>query len=269
MTKVFISWSGEVSKEIAEELREWIPSVLQFARPYFTPNDVEKGSKWGTEISQQLAETNVGIICLTRDNFTKPWILFEAGALSKDLDNSKVCSVLFGMENSDLTGPLTTFQTTSFDQSDFRKLMLSINDSAGDRALSRDIFENVFLLWWPILEEKIGLILRKEPSLADKEVRSERDLLEEVLDLTRLAARRNARSHSDPKLPQGLVAQFLATLESLMDHYERDEGRNLFLPVSDQLEIAKFLVDVDQDSKIRFNDHYERLKERFDNIIPF
>jgi hypothetical protein len=121
MTNVFISWSGQQSKEIAEELRNWIPSVLQFAKPYYTPSDVEKGAKWGSEISQKLAESNIGIVCLTKENFTKPWILFEAGALSKDLEQSKVCSILFGMENTDLTGPLTTFQTTNFNKTDFKK----------------------------------------------------------------------------------------------------------------------------------------------------
>ncbi|WP_161594629.1 hypothetical protein [Marimonas lutisalis] len=45
MTNVFISWSGATSKRIAEELRGWIPATLQFAKPYFTPDDIEKGSK--------------------------------------------------------------------------------------------------------------------------------------------------------------------------------------------------------------------------------
>ena len=45
MTDVFISWSGDRSKEIAEALRKWIPSVLQFAKPYYTPSDIEKGAK--------------------------------------------------------------------------------------------------------------------------------------------------------------------------------------------------------------------------------
>jgi hypothetical protein len=44
MINVFISWSGDQSKAIAEEFRNWIPSVLQFARPYFTPDDIEKGA---------------------------------------------------------------------------------------------------------------------------------------------------------------------------------------------------------------------------------
>jgi hypothetical protein len=121
MTNVFISWSGDASKEIAEVLRNWIPSVIQSAKPYFTPNDIEKGAKWGNEISKKLSDCNVGIICLTRENVNRPWILFEAGALSKDLDQAKVCSILFGIDNADISWPLTTFQTTEFDKADFKR----------------------------------------------------------------------------------------------------------------------------------------------------
>ncbi|WP_165788483.1 hypothetical protein [Stutzerimonas stutzeri] len=40
--KVFISWSGDMSREIGEALRTWIPGVIQQVKPYFTPNDIEK-----------------------------------------------------------------------------------------------------------------------------------------------------------------------------------------------------------------------------------
>ncbi len=89
MTKVFLSWSGDLSRQLAEELRSWLPGVLQFVRPYFTPDDVEKGAKWNSEISKELEESDVGILCLTRNNLDKPWIIFEAGALSKNFGKSK------------------------------------------------------------------------------------------------------------------------------------------------------------------------------------
>jgi hypothetical protein len=38
--KVFISWSGEQSKEIAEAFRNWLPGVLQAEKPYFSPDDI-------------------------------------------------------------------------------------------------------------------------------------------------------------------------------------------------------------------------------------
>ena len=59
--KVFISWSGERSKHIAEILRDWIPSVLQAVKPYFSPDDVGKGSRWSTEIAKELDASRIGL----------------------------------------------------------------------------------------------------------------------------------------------------------------------------------------------------------------
>src|SRR3989304_2155596 len=134
-TKVFISWSGELSQKVAEAIRQWLPGVLQFVKPYFTPSDIEKGARWATDILTELSSSQLGIICLTKDNLDRPWILFESGALAKSFDKSKVCTVLFDVEPADLTGPLTVFQATRFEQSDFKKLVKSVNASGGDAKL--------------------------------------------------------------------------------------------------------------------------------------
>ena len=42
--KIFISWSGELSKALGEAIKDWIPKVLQSVKPYFTPDDIEKGA---------------------------------------------------------------------------------------------------------------------------------------------------------------------------------------------------------------------------------
>lgn len=185
---IFISWSGENSKKIASALKNWIPTVLQSAKPYFTPSDIEKGSKWETEITKKLSESKVGIICLTIENTEKPWILFEAGALSNKLEKSRVCPILFGLTNSDLKGPLATFQTTEFKKEDFKKLMKSINSLLEEHKISDVIFEEVFETFYPKLETSINEILvcsddNNETSTIPK--RTDRDILEEILELTR------------------------------------------------------------------------------------
>ena len=114
--KVFISWSGDLSRELAEALRDWLPAVLQSVKPFFTPNDIEKGARWGKDIALELQASALGIFCLTKENLTKPWIMFEAGALSKQLDSSRVCPVLFGVESADLEGPLVQFQASPFSE---------------------------------------------------------------------------------------------------------------------------------------------------------
>ena len=155
-TNVFISWSGDLSRKLAEALHQWLPSTLQFVRPYFSPSDIEKGTKWSSEISQELANSDIGIICLTRDNLDKPWVVFESGALSKNLDESRVCTVLFGVEPTDLKGPLTLFQHTLFKKDDFKRLFTTINNAGGDSRLDDATRDNVFEKWWPDLEEQVS-----------------------------------------------------------------------------------------------------------------
>jgi len=183
--KVFISWSGELSKEIGEIFSKWIPSVLQSVRPYFTPEGIEKGSRWSTEIAKELEDSQIGIIMLTRENLVEPWIMFEAGALSKELDRSKICPILFDVKNSDLVGPLVQFQATSFSKEEMKKLVKSINNACSENKLEDRVVDNVFEKWWPDLEEQVRLAMEKKRDGGDRKSRSDRELLEEVLNLSR------------------------------------------------------------------------------------
>jgi lambda repressor-like predicted transcriptional regulator len=199
VSKVFISWSGELSKKLAEELRGWLPGVLQFVKPYFTPEDIEKGTSWYSNIALELASSNVGILCLTKDNIENPWILFEAGALSKNFDKANVCTILFNLDTSDLKGPLTNFQATRFIKDEFKKLVVTINNTGNELKLSNDTLESVFEMWWPKLEEKISKILQTEIKTTQKK-RTERDLLEEILDLSRLRFRKESTYSSQSRM---------------------------------------------------------------------
>ena len=142
--KVFISWSGDLSRELAEALRDWLPAVLQSVKPFFTPNDIEKGARWAKDIAQELQSSAIGIFCLTKENLTKPWIMFEAGALSKQLDSSKVCPVLFGVESADLEGPLVQFQASPFSEVEMKKLIRTINAGLADQRLDDAVLNSVF-----------------------------------------------------------------------------------------------------------------------------
>lgn len=183
--KIFISWSGDLSKALGEAVRDWIPKVLQSVKPYFTPDDIEKGAKWDKEISQELASSQLGIMCLTQENQHSPWILFEAGALSKNIEESKVCPILFNFDTTDLTGPLSSFQATKFNKDDFKKLLESINNSCNESKLEQNSLDETFEMWWPKLDERINEILKKDTVAPKSKKRTERDILEEILELTR------------------------------------------------------------------------------------
>lgn len=183
---IFISWSGKASMEIAELIKNFIPKVIQSAKPYYTPDDIEKGLKWETEINQKLAECSIGLICLTKDNTDKPWILFEAGALSNRLDKAKVCPVLFGIKKSEITGPLSTFQLTEFTKNDFLKLLKSINKSLEENQINESNLTEIYEAFYPKLEENIKEIIKNNDSTIEtKPKRKDREILEEILLLVR------------------------------------------------------------------------------------
>jgi hypothetical protein len=126
--KVFLSWSGERSRRVAEALRDWLPDIIQSIKPWMSATDIEAGSRWSRELWDQLAETQVGILCLTTSNQQSPWMLFEAGALAKSLANTFVCPYLIGMDQNDIKpGPLVQFQTKRADENGTWELLKTLN----------------------------------------------------------------------------------------------------------------------------------------------
>ena len=94
---VFISWSGQRSAAVANFLREWLPSVIQAARPWVSSHSIEAGSRNQDEIAKALQGCKCGITCLAPENLTATWILYEAGALSKTIDEkTRLCTYLLG-----------------------------------------------------------------------------------------------------------------------------------------------------------------------------
>lgn len=205
--KVFISWSGDLSKSIAEAVRDWLPGVLQAVRPFFTPNDIEKGARWASDIAEALKASDVGLFVITPENIEKPWIMFEAGAISREMAASRICVLMFGIETTDLKGPLTQFQATRFQKSDFKRLISNINDALGVSKLDSPVLDDVFDIWWPRIEKKISDILSIEAKKAvSKEIRDQKDILEEVLSLTRSIQREMNVGQNRAFVPVGAPA---------------------------------------------------------------
>ena len=183
--KIFISWSGNVSKQVATALHGWLPRMLQVVRPYMSEEDTGKGARWSTDLTRELDETQFGIICLTPDNLAAPWIHFEAGALSKSIDKSRVVPFLFGVGTADITGPLVQFQGTKCDPLDMLRLVKDINTACGDHAIAEKVVEDSFSLWWPALKKDLDELSLLPGQSESATGRSAEELLREILDLTR------------------------------------------------------------------------------------
>ncbi|HYM45559.1 MAG TPA: toll/interleukin-1 receptor domain-containing protein [Solirubrobacteraceae bacterium] len=201
--KVFISWSGERSKAVADALRDWIPLVLHYAKPWLSESDIDAGSRWGDAVAKELEASNFGIICVTRDNVDEPWLLFEAGALAKSLQDAKVIPLLLDLDLSDLAGPLTQFQAKKVDKPGVHEVVRSMNKSAPD-AVPPEQMDQLFDALWQTLETKFSSIPEGESS---KHRRPQAEVLEELVAGVR-----------------GLDLRFRETLEmapDLADHRRR------------------------------------------------
>ena len=180
--KVFLSWSGERSRALGQALRDWLPLVLQYVNPWLSDKDIAAGGRWSLAVGKELEAADFGILCLTRENLDAPWILFEAGALSKTVEASAVCPYLFDLDVSELSGPFSQFQAKKSDRAGTLDLIRAINAQASN-ALDSVRLLQVFEGLWGNFHEQINSIPKR--SEETKPARSHLEVLEDLVTSVR------------------------------------------------------------------------------------
>ena len=217
--KVFIGWSGERSKAVAQALHDWIPLVLHNVEPWVSEADIEAGERWGEVVAKELSDSNFGIICITRENVNSPWVLFEAGALAKTMQGSKVIPLLLDLEVRDITGPLAQFQAKKVERTGVNEVIISINQTAKGMVpelRARELFEAL----WPKLEKEVKAI-PKQPT-AEKHVRPQHEILEElVVGIRSLDSRLREMTDGAPPLSRRRRMKFHPMMMMDMMHMGR------------------------------------------------
>lgn len=178
--RVFVSWSGERSRAVASALHDWLPAVLHFVEPWMSDSDIHAGQRWASVIAAELEQTSFGIICVTDENRNAPWLLFEAGALSRSLSEGTVIPLLLDVAFTDISGgPLGQFQAKRLDRQGCNELAVSINAHAGHPvpdALLSYLFERL----WPDLERSLEQIPDEPNGAMTKHHRPANEVLEEL-----------------------------------------------------------------------------------------
>jgi len=102
--KVFISWSGQRSRIVAELLRDWLPHCIQQLDPWIS-TDIDKGAQWFEEVQTALTTSKgQGIFCVTPENASAPWLNFEAGYVASG-GRSRIRTLLIDLGAADLRPP--------------------------------------------------------------------------------------------------------------------------------------------------------------------
>jgi hypothetical protein len=158
--KIFLSWSGAYSREIAGAFEGWIPSVIQSVEVFISTGGIGPGERWLPKISGALDEIEFGLVFVTEQNKEAPWLMFEAGALAKNVEKSRVIPVLCNAED-DIEfkkNPLSHFQYVKLDQDGIFRAMKSIFDVSEDTKLTEQLFEKGLQTWWPELQSQLNNI---------------------------------------------------------------------------------------------------------------
>lgn len=223
--KIFISWSGERSRQVAELLSNWIQCVLQAVDPWLSSKDIDRGSLWFSEITNQLSNTHNGIVCLTKSNLNKPWILFESGALAKGLSSNRVYTFLIDLNSNDIKDPLAQFNHTLPTKDGVYQLVRTINNSLDTLSLKENILSNVFETYWLQFERDFKNILKETKEEDVTEIRPKDDILNEILYSVRGLDRR-VRTMEE--------SEFLnSKLESSQNKIRRMKINPLLIPIEE------------------------------------
>lgn len=196
--KVFVSWSGELSQKVAHLLKKWLPCIIQSVEVFYSTDDIEKGENWDSKISGELSECKYGIICLTAENITAPWINFEAGAIAKTLD-SRVTSLMINIKPSDIQGPLSRYQATKLDRNDVFQLVSGINDVTGN-PLSPSVLETSFNALWDNMYKEICDCINEYDERDPEEIHEQENFSSEAIEEILQLVRKQNSLLSDPEL---------------------------------------------------------------------
>jgi hypothetical protein len=231
---VFLSWSGEWAKDVASILRDWLVDVVRQAKPWMSSEDIAKGSAWESEISGTLGSCTTGIVVLTPHSAGAPWVLFEAGAISKSV-SGHVCTLLCGLAPP-ITGPLGRFQATTCEKADLFKLVKTIDTDLGGTSAAK--LEHWFEAFWGGLEAKL-LASEKKHNKAQAPIQqpSQAEVLKEILTTVRSIQRtqEDVRVQSPITIGGlGLIADPTINSTSVM----RTVGPEHYIPISHLSDVA-------------------------------
>jgi len=161
---VFVSWSGDRSGHVASALSVLLKATMPGVPAWTSQQDLDLGHPWHDTLRRVLDTSQYGILCLTPENLNAPWLLFEAGAISKSIEAAHVVPYLLNVKGADLAPPLSLFQGVAADEDGTWRLVKSVASTLA-RPLDEAGLRSAFDVHWPAFRDRIAPI-RDERSAA-------------------------------------------------------------------------------------------------------
>jgi hypothetical protein len=160
--RVFLSWSGETSRLLANALADGMRILSDRIDPWLS-EDLEPGGEWARMLIPQIRKARLAVLCLTVRNAGASWISFETGVYYTSRLRKGVIPYLLDFTDTELPFPLGLFQSLHADWRGTKALFVRVGQLAGiDEAEVEERFATDI---WPQLNDQLGVIrkLRQAP----------------------------------------------------------------------------------------------------------
>jgi hypothetical protein len=162
--RVFLSWSGETSRLLANALADGMRTVSDRLEPWLSEG-LEPGVEWASTLVPHIRKARLAVLCLTHRNVGASWIAFETGAYYSSRLRKGVIPFLLDFPPGDLAFPLGLFQSLSADWKGSKALFIRVGQLVD---VDPDTVEELFATKiWPQLNDQLKVIrgLKPQPEI--------------------------------------------------------------------------------------------------------
>jgi hypothetical protein len=168
---IFISWSRNPAKDIGEKLQTLLKKIFPYPNIDFFlsssgKNEIVAGEDFRNKLDNNLMDSNFGILILTKNNFERPWMMFESGALSNGDNKSRIIPIFFNRDSRKIESPIEKFQNVEYNKEGLLKIIFSITKSLFDSNEldnnQKQLLVNQLDTHWESFKKDIDIILEKE-----------------------------------------------------------------------------------------------------------
>jgi hypothetical protein len=136
--------------------------MLYDVSTFMSQESIPSGSDWATVLARELQGSIFTIVCLTPQNLSSPWLLYEAGALTREPEQRLCALLLGGVTVQDIPGPLSRYQHRTWSRDQFEVLMRDIRAILAEPPTEKE-FDASLKQHWPEISTRYDELLKKFP----------------------------------------------------------------------------------------------------------
>jgi hypothetical protein len=209
--KIFLSWSTRSSRLVAEAIGNFLSLVIPDVKPWISSHDISPGIPWAPEIGTAMQEVAFGILCIVPGNQRKPWLLYEAGALTAAALRP-VTPLLLGLTESELELPLGQLNAVIADEAGMTKLVSAIAETIASKTTKEQRTQYIEKFLPDLLRELAAIDISVDEGIASDRMVTLREVADAISTLQHDISLISRREQSGISAPLAAISMYRVTL---------------------------------------------------------